>query len=695
MATQVNSDHRGGRGRPGPRGGRAGRGTRESRLGRGGQPCRDFQRGQCKYGDRCHYSHDTPLGLNSGSLSAQPRERLEETPELQRIKSDYHAWKRLIKKQPTANDTDTIELLWNGALKILNGDDRESKYMLPRDLDDGENYGRHHIQTLLSMVPHAQGDSKFIQLVHPFLLVITHPGLLGCLSVDTFVGGLYNYISGSNGSRAIPFFQRVCTSLLKLHLEVTTRTSTEEQEATLVAISTALRELLKREQRATFHENLPLLLDLMEKVIQAIDIDSKSRASQLLRNGIGELRGMIARANGLLQQEAEPQGGGVSTAVATSTYPRDLILPRDRHDNDKMDITKIKILPTEDEIRSNHVEFLPSTDPDQPHFLTDRVERHLDTFFRLLRHDVFGELNEALSRALITISNNPTVLEDPKFHFDNIRAYSYTKAHIKCMSFDLRRGLEIQISFPQPFPVQKKPASERRTWWEESKRLQEGILLCFLSVEDTRSSLLFFTVSEKCTDPTKDFGLSHDKHQAIIKARLATRSQNDLESMTRLSCKKTCGLLVEFPDVLLATFVPILENLQNMQRLSRLPFHQWILPDSLTPQGALSNALNVPPPLYARAPGFTFSLIPILKDASGDMSISAAMTVGMSAATEKLEAQTALDRGQCQALVAALMHEFVLIQGPPGTGKSYLGVQLLRVLLACQEKAKLGPVVIM
>jgi hypothetical protein len=691
-----NLDHRGGIGRAGPRGGRAGRGTRGSRRRKGGQPCRDFQQtGHCKYADLCTYSHDPPLGLNSGPLLAQPRERLEETPEQRQAKADYNSWKRLIKKEPTANDTRTIELLWNGALGILNGDDRDWKQMLPRDLDDGENYGRHHIQTLLSMVPHAHGYSKFVELARPFLLVIAHPALIGCLSVDTFVGGLYNFISGSNGSRAIPFFQRLCTSLLTQHLEVATHTSTEEQEATLIAISTALRELLKREQRANFHEELPVLVDLMENVIQAIDIDSNSRASQLLRNGIGELRGMIARANGLLQQKEELQVGGVSTAAVTSTYPRDLILPRDRHDNDKMDITKIKLLPTEDEIRSNHVEFLPSTDLDQPHFLTDPVGRHLDTLFRLLRHDVFGELSEALGRVLLAIGNDPTVIEDPKFHFDNIRAYSYPTAHIRYMSFDQRRGLETQISFPQPFPVRKKSASERRTWWEESKRLLEGVLLCLIFVQDIGSSLLFFTVSEKCIDPTKEFGLSYDKHQATIKARLATRRQKDLELMTRLSCKNRRGLLVEFPDVLLATFVPILENLQYMQRLSRLPFHLWILPDRLTPQGALSTAFNVPPPLYARGSGFSFSLSPILKDPSDDMSIPSAMPVGISAAIEKLEARTVLDRGQCEALIAALTREFVLIQGPPGTGKSYLGVQVLRVLLTCQEKATLGPIVIM
>lgn len=86
--------------------------------------------------------------------------------------------------------------------------------MLPRDLDDEDNYGRQHIRTLLSMVAQSDGHSKFVDLARPFLLVITHPELLDCLSVDTFVGGLYNFISGNNGSRAVPFFQRLSTNLL-------------------------------------------------------------------------------------------------------------------------------------------------------------------------------------------------------------------------------------------------------------------------------------------------------------------------------------------------------------------------------------------------------------------------------------------------------------------------------------------------
>ncbi len=84
----------------------------------------------------------------------------------------------------------------------------------------------------------------------------------------------------------------------------------------------------------------------------------------------------------------------------------------------------------------------------------------------------------------------------------------------------------------------------------------------------------------------------------------------------------------------------------------------------------------------------------ILKKADDNLSLDPRASVNDMAIIDELEAQTELDYRQCQALIAALTHEFTFIQGLLGTGKSYLGVQLMRVLLACKRKAHLGPVVI-
>ena len=50
---------------------------------------------------------------------------------------------------------------------------------------------------------------------------------------------------------------------------------------------------------------------------------------------------MVSRVTGLLQAEEEPKSTGVSTSIVTSTYPRELDMPRDRHENDKIVIIKI------------------------------------------------------------------------------------------------------------------------------------------------------------------------------------------------------------------------------------------------------------------------------------------------------------------------------------------------------------------
>ena len=417
-----------------------------------------------------------------------------------------------------------MEKLWSGALAILDDEDRDWKQMLVRDLDDEEYHGREHIQTLLSMVARTNGCREFVDLAHPFLLVITHPALLDCLSVDTFVGNLYNYISGSNGTRAIPFFKHLSTNLVEAHIESSEASLVMTLKRTLIAMSTAICEVLRRERRATFHDDLPELVDSLENIPKITGIDNKSTAFQIIANRVAELRAMVARAKGLLNHNDEPRVGGVSTAVVTSTYPREIVLPGDRHDNDKMDITKIKILLTEDEIRSNQVEFLPSTDPDQPHFLADPAGRHLDTHFRLLRHDIFGVLKQALGGLLAAVEGDPALLSNPKLNLGDVQIYSYPNVYIRHISYDHRRGFQAQISFPQLPLLRKKSLSERRTWWEESRRLEEGILLCFVSVKGAESSILLFTVSEKRT-VGNDLTLSSEYHQSTIAAKLATWSQ--------------------------------------------------------------------------------------------------------------------------------------------------------------------------
>jgi hypothetical protein len=206
---------------------------------------------------------------------------------------------------------------------------------------------------------------------------------------------------------------------------------------------------------------------------------------------------------------------------------------------------------------------------------------------------------------------------------------------------------------------QKSVGGERNP--NDSKKVYSSA--CCGSTEE--SSLLFFTVSDKQTDPKSTCSLCSHGYLATITAKLATMSQHDVELMVSKSPGNQMGILIEVSSVILATFIPILENLQDMQRLSGLPFRQWIVPDRLGHQDEAPNV--VPPPLYARDTSFKFSLKSILKDSSHDFLISPNSSPTDAEIIDKLTTRTELDRGQCEALMAALTREFALTQGPPGT----------------------------
>ena len=131
-----------------------------------------------------------------------------------------------------------------------------------------------------------------------------------------------------------------------------------------------------------------------------------------------------------------------------------------------------------------------------------------------------------------------------------------------------------------------------------------------------------------------------------------------------------------------------------MHESSDLPFYKWIVSDCIIDRDMTdASPFKVPPPLYARSQAFHFDLEPILTDTDEPL-ILTPTNCEDTEMTQKLAERTSLDRGQCEALIAALTREFALIHGPPGTGKSYLGIQLMRVLLHNCQRAALGPVLV-
>lgn len=577
----------------------------------------------------------------------------------------------------------------------MNSDNRDWKQALPKDLDKDEDegfFGRYHIKALMSKRAQASQYDELIETSRSFLMVMTHSAMVDCLSVDTYVGSLYTFISGANGTRAIPFFQHFCEILMETRTDTARTIPLNKLDSSLIVLSTALSELLRRESRARYNEELPNLINSLDTAAQMITETASVVASSMIARRAGDLGALIFRAHGLLSDEADAEFEAKPTSVLRSTYPRNFVIPGEHHDNDKTDITKIRLFPTRAEILCDEKEFLPSTNPDEPHFLTSKLERHIDTHFRLLRHDTFGKLKDDLGGMMKKIINDSNQLTNPRLDFRDTRTYSYTNSFVSFLLISSRGGFQAQMSFPQPHSLRKGLKTDKRKWWEESRRLEEGVLLSFIWMHGSTIEHLFFTVVERSTDSRKEHSLTHSDRTATITVKLTSQDRPAIEALLDLSRQKTHGILLEFPNVLPATFVPVLENLQRMQGLSRLPFCEWILPDRVNNPSEAK--LDVAPPLYARHAGFTFSLNSILRPGASPILLYPSSSGNDPVLVAELEANTELDHGQCVALIAALTREFALIQGPPGTGKSFLGVKLVKVLLDVRRKADLGPIVI-
>ncbi|CAB4388126.1 unnamed protein product [Rhizophagus irregularis] len=101
--------------------------------------------------------------------------------------------------------------------------------------------------------------------------------------------------------------------------------------------------------------------------------------------------------------------------------------------------------------------------------------------------------------------------------------------------------------------------------------------------------------------------------------------------------------------------------------------------------------VNVNPPKYTRAPGFQFDLS-ALCDNKQNLTLNVANTHTYDDVEKKINGYSRLDESQAKALIFALMREIALIEGPPGTGKTVVGIEIMKVLLAENNRANIGPI---
>ncbi|KAL2830319.1 hypothetical protein BDW59DRAFT_178029 [Aspergillus cavernicola] len=509
----------------------------------------------------------------------------------------------------------------------------------------------------------------------PFMQIITHPNVLASLVLEQAVVTIYNCIFGPAGRRGEPLLGFLADAV---QLEIDTKSESESKSnaaPTYLELSLLVFwQVVELNSTAFIQEPLkPIAQRFADHLMVLHALDATDPLHQSSYHYLERLQRRLEIGLSL------PTLSGTSKKLLASQSPVAFVTQKDppggRHDNDHADICKIQIMPTFQEILCSRSEYLPVKDPRQWH--VDGLAGLLDRNFRLLREDTVGQLRNVIHAEL---QPRPAHKETRK---------SQTRAHV------YRQFL---VRFAQPANVRGMAKKKQQEWWELSKRLQSSALVCLL---DPQGHAIFCTVTTpdrprtrpNATEnqrPKLTGSFSEESNMASVMLELVEPTESNWQYI--LDChaprrNRPSISLVEFPGILLPSFQPTLLALQRMQKAADIPMSEFLASNDLN---SLSLLVDVPPPVYAAAPGFSFDLQCLMDDGSS-LKVQHSQPVDM----ERLQKQSKLDDAQALALVRTLQRRMGLIQGPPGTGKSFTGVALIKVLLANKAKVKkgLGPII--
>ncbi|RPB23174.1 hypothetical protein L211DRAFT_787516 [Terfezia boudieri ATCC MYA-4762] len=688
-----------------------------------GKPvCFNHQRGQCTSGARCRYSHDAPTWTGTPSSSQRgssgPSRGRDDTtqnrPERDPIEYQLNDLIRMLSSRGELGCGQQEHLLSLG-IKILDTDLSAVKQKLIKEL--AEEGGLRRIKHFVEARYVENGDLGTMTFEHhciPFLKIITHGELRSSLVLEKSVGTIYNIIYGHSGERAIPFFRHVVDHLLRI---AAGQQPPEFGNAVCSTVSAILMTLNINQSASVQEEFVGIVQDLRkclhggsEYVVRGADPELR-RVEQKLH---------MAEAIPFSQTPQKPKAGTGFTFEVDVDMPGEFSVHGPRHDNDKASITEIRILPTPAEILSTmRNEYLPARNYSvKAHHLPPGIERVLDTQFRLLREDTSGQLRDAVRYLLDAREKNPNKdVNQP----NGTQTTIHKNVIIECLQPDERDGLQLQVTFDQPqrlVGVKPEPDLMARTaWWNSKRSLQTGALLCLV---DQQNGFTFLIVAQR---EVEEFTDRHHQDPEFAKEREATvcnlsshplralvmlklvDAANDVKTIVReyhrqLKFKSqnnyVLPFLVEFPGLLFASFEPILRFLQKMSDGS-IPFSKLIAPEGNGPNDhpeaneTGDAVIKVSPPLYLMRGSVILDLSVILKEPSANTRLT--HSIERPCSILDLYTHTTLDKGQCEALLGGLSRELALIQGPPGTGKSYVGLQIVKVLLHNKHKIKMGPIV--
>ena len=529
----------------------------------------------------------------------------------------------------------------------------------------------------------------------PFLRTISYLDVLSSLVLEAPLDTILTFLFGPNGRRATRLFRFTASALGAFAWDETI----EDEDLPSIGVTATLvvlEKIVELNQTAQVIPEFPSIVSDLEICIPERYLQAGSRSMNRIRKRLGLGAAMPVAGD----RPAEPKAQRPVFEISQD-LPGELSELGPRHDNDHENIDEIKILPTTDEIQASRLEYLPSNDPAKHHL--PGLAGLLDRQFRLIREDTVGQLRDAVQIEYERLKKSSSAQSAPPWLQSGIRTIVYQEVMLLRRQFDRNKGLQLVVEFNQPPPLAKKTAKEREEWWKTSRQLQTDAFVCLVS---SKGRFVFFSVCDPTPSPPlrrKNEGVGDVDEAQLEEDRRAlaelpnlfghatratvmlTQVEDNPEDITWINTQlgvtaKLQLSLVEFPGVLLASFRPTLQALQQMSRALDLPLSQFIAPDTQH-----AETIDIPAPAYSRRPGFAFDLQTLVGG------VELRLVPGQPFDYAKLREKSTLDDAQQLSTIKALRSSLALIQGPPGTGKSYTGVAIIKALLQNRRKANLGP----
>ena len=538
-------------------------------------------------------------------------------------------------------------------------------------------------------LPVTRKVTMFEQSFSPFFqtLAIEEVALSPILSSS--VDDIHNYLFGPSGRRALKLFSWI----LPILPQVAFGTEADERFLHLSSCLVTLQKVIDLNGTALILDGFNLMVTTLSETCNETSLTGKSPDATRALQCLTRIQRRLHTGNAMPGVDYTIRKGE-SLSMATEVppdLPGDLSTEGSRHDNDHADFVEISIMPTAQEIQSQRTEYLPYQDPTTWH--VPGPQGLLDRHFRLLREDTIGQLRDAVGLEVERLRKFRQGLRGSKQQ-PTTRTNVYSNPHVVDIKIEQLKGLQLVIRFDQPLDVCSINSTKRKQWWEASKRLQTGSLLCLVEAE---GGTLFMSsadqfektpTADEAVDlkPSKQENLFADDKSAFGKFYILDVDERSIATVVA-ALNRTQGTvrsLVEFPGVLLQAFRPTLEVLQQMASTNDLPFSELLAPSLDVKETA------VRPPAYALQEGFGFDLSSMTTSNTRlELRVSSPEDFDLAA----LHQTTTLDEAQARSLVNALARRLALCQGPPGTGKSFTGVALIKVLLANRTRARLGPII--